>query len=175
MPQYENQVPAVLNLQRYLRQLSYHDPRITPPPIDGIFERDTARALREFQRAQGLPETGIADRATWDLLYALYRVSLTEHTPARAVFFFPSRESFAIFAQESAAFPVAALQYMLRELSARYGGMEGVTLNGVYDSPTREAVRNFQEKNRLEPNGSIDLFTWNAITDQHNILLYGEG
>ena len=30
------------------RQLSYHYD-ITPPPIDGIFERDTERALREFQ------------------------------------------------------------------------------------------------------------------------------
>lgn len=175
MPQYENEAPAVRNLQRYLRQLSYHDPTITPPPIDGIFERDTERALRDFQRSQGFPETGSADRATWERLYERYRASLTEHTPARAVYFFPSRENFALFEQPAAAFPIAVLQYMLRELGALYPEMEGVTPNGIYDDATRRAVRVFQEKNRLPADGKVNLPTWNAITDQHNILLYGEG
>lgn len=175
MPQYENETAAILNLQRYLRQLSYHDPTILPPPIDGIFERDTQQALRDFQRAERLPETGMADRATWERLYERYRASLTEHTPARAVYFFPARENFALFSQPSAAFPIAVLQYMLRELGALYAGMDGVELNGTYDEATREAVRVFQEKNRLPTDGVVNLPTWNAIVDQHNILLYGEG
>ena len=175
MQPHENERTAILNLQRYLRQLSYHDPTITPPPIDGIFERDTARALREFQRSQGFPETGSADRATWERLYELYRASLTEHTPARAVSFFPAREDFTLFEQSSAAFPIAVLQYMLRELGALYPGTDGIVLNGVYDDATRRAVRVFQEKNRLPADGSVNLSTWNAIVDQHNILLYGEG
>ena len=59
MPQYPNEAQAIENLQRYLRQLSYSDASITPPPIDGIWERDTAQALRDFQRTRGIPETGI--------------------------------------------------------------------------------------------------------------------
>ena len=175
MPQYDNESVAVENLQRYLRQLSYHDKSITPPPIDGIFERDTEKALREFQRTQGFLETGRADRATWERLYERYRASLTEHTPPRAVYFFPYGEDFAAFRTESASFPVAVLQYMLRELGARYGGFEGVTPNGVYDEVTRRAVRAFQSRNGIYADGEINLPTWNAVVDQHNVLLYGEG
>lgn len=175
MAQYENEALAVRNLQRYLRQLSYHDGRITPPPIDGIFERDTEQALRDFQRTQNLPETGIADRDTWERLYDSYRASLGATATARSVSFFPHGDDLAVFKGSSAAFPIAVLQYMLRELSARYGGMERVAVNGIYDDATREAVRRFQEQNRLPASGMTDLATWNAIADQHNILLYGEG
>ncbi|MBQ9773657.1 MAG: peptidoglycan-binding protein [Clostridia bacterium] len=175
MPLYENEARGIENLQRYLRQLSYHEPSITPPPIDGIFERDTEQALRDFQALQRLPVTGIADLITWDLLYAAYRASLAEHTPPRAVSFFPIDEDFAAFRTDTDSFPVAVLQYMLRELGARYGDLEEITVNGRYDGATQAAVRTFQRHNGLSENGRIDLPTWNAITDQHNILLYGEG
>jgi len=63
MNDHPNQAPAVENLQRYLRQLSYDQPEIPAPPIDGIFESQTEEALRQFQRSRGLPVTGSADRA----------------------------------------------------------------------------------------------------------------
>ena len=85
MPRYENEAEATLNLQRYLRQLSYHHPEITPPPIDGIFERDTEESLKNFQAMVGLPVTGRADRRTWDALYAMYRASIAENEPPRTV------------------------------------------------------------------------------------------
>ena len=175
MPQYENETQAIENLQRYLRQLSYSDPAITPPPIDGIYDEDTRRALGDFQRTRGTPETGIADRETWDLLYDAYRASLAASTPPRAVSFFPIGEDFTLLREDGISFPTAVLQYMLRELSARYGGLEDVTVTGLYDPATVRAVREFPTRNRLPATGSVDLATWNAVTDQHNILLYGEG
>lgn len=39
-----------------------------PGPIDGRAGAKTKRAIREFQRDNNLPETGVADEATWDLL-----------------------------------------------------------------------------------------------------------
>ena len=76
MAQRPNEARAIKNLQRYLRQLSYHVPSITAPPIDGIFASDTQKALREFQEWQALPSTGIADRETWDALATQHNILL---------------------------------------------------------------------------------------------------
>ena len=169
MPQYANERDAVENLQRYLRLLSYHQP-ITPPPIDGIYESDTEKALRDFQALYGLPVTGNADRDTWDTLYAAYRASLSANSPPRAVSLFPTEESNFAFRAGSTGFSVSALQYMLLELSALYSAMEDVTINGVYDQATERAVRDFQRRNGFPDDGTVGLATWNAITDQYNLL-----
>ena len=44
-----NQATAVENLQRYLRRLSFDDPRIPRVPVDGIFDTVTEDATRAFQ------------------------------------------------------------------------------------------------------------------------------
>ena len=81
MTNHQNYPAAVTNLQRYLRQLSYDEASIPPPPVDGIFEDATVAALREFQRLRGFPVTGQADQETWDRLYADYRASLAKNSP----------------------------------------------------------------------------------------------
>ena len=169
MPQYPNERPAVENLQRYLRQLSYHQP-IPPPPIDGIYAEDTEKALRAFQGLYGLPTTGRADSATWDSLYAAYRASIAKNSPPRPVYLFPLGMPDFILAPQSTGFLVAALQYMLRELSAVYTASEEVAISGSYNAHTEAAVRDFQSRNGLLPDGSVNLATWNAITDQYNSL-----
>ena len=174
MPQNMNESLATENLQRYLRQLSYHDPSITAPPIDGIFEDDTRQSLREFQVSHGLPATGRVDKRTWDALYASYRASLTKHTPPRAVAILPFlREPFELI-RGSVGFPVSALQHMLRELSADYAGLDEVEITGIYDDKTVDAVKSFQRNNRLPQSGNTDIPTWNAIVDQYNFLFAAE-
>ncbi|MEW6243394.1 MAG: peptidoglycan-binding protein [Bacillota bacterium] len=39
-------------------------------PIDGVFGIQTELSVRRFQSVRGLPETGIVDQGTWDLLWA---------------------------------------------------------------------------------------------------------
>ena len=170
MPQHPNEALAVENLQRYLRQLSYHIPTITSPPIDGIFASDTQKALREFQEWQSLPSTGIADRDTWEALYAAYRASLGENAPARAISFFPFTKEAVVLSLGNTNFATSVLQYMLRDLSALYTPLETVEITGRYDDVTARAVRDFQERNRLPTSGITDLPTWNAIADQYNVL-----
>lgn len=41
-------------------------------PQTGIYDEETMRAVREFQRRHGLAETGEVDRATWDALATVY-------------------------------------------------------------------------------------------------------
>ncbi|MBE6589383.1 MAG: hypothetical protein E7643_04320 [Ruminococcaceae bacterium] len=174
MPQYRNESAATENLQRYLRQLSYHNPAIFAPPIDGVFGSDTARSLRDFQGAYGLPVTGSADRRTWDVLYAAYRASRTEHTQPRSVAILPFLTTPVLITQGSHSFAVTVLQHMLRELSALYTELEEVEITGGYDDITYNAVKLFQKKNRLPESGITDVSTWNAVTDQYNMLFASE-
>ncbi len=41
-------------------------------PQSGIYDAETAAAVREFQKKHALPETGEVDRATWDALATVY-------------------------------------------------------------------------------------------------------
>ncbi len=170
MTYHPNHTPAVENLQRYLRQLSYDEQTIPAPPIDGIFESQTEEALREFQRLRGIPSTGSADQETWELLYDAYRASLASNSPPRPILVFPPDPAGYVVTAGSVGFPVLAIQHMLRELSYNYFGLSNIELSGIYDEQTQNAVRTFQSGNRLPVDGNVGLVTWNAIADQYNAL-----
>ena len=170
MTNHPNYPPSVERLQRYLRQLSYDEPTLQAPPIDGIFETQTEDALREFQRLRGIPITGSADQETWERLYDDYRASLAYNSPSRPILAFPLDPFGYVITSGSVGFPVLAVQYMLSELSYNYFGLSGIELSGVYDEQTQNAVRTFQSGNRLPVDGTVGLVTWNAIADQYNAL-----
>lgn len=56
----------VMELQRLLRQAGFLPPNFI---VTGIYDQTTQNAVREFQRVNGLPVTGIVDAATWQALY----------------------------------------------------------------------------------------------------------
>ena len=60
----------VRELQSYLRTIQRYRSGSTLVPLDGLYGSRTAAAVREFQQEEGLPVTGVVDRATWDALYA---------------------------------------------------------------------------------------------------------
>lgn len=55
----------VLKLQQSLRRAGYS------VDVDGVFGASTKSAVLRFQSAQGIRETGVVDRETWDLLQGL--------------------------------------------------------------------------------------------------------
>ena len=170
MPRYENEAEAILNLQRYLRQLSYHHPQITPPPIDGIFERDTEESLKDFQAMVGLPVTGRADRRTWDALYAMYRASIAENEPPRTVAILPFVAGEILLQKGDEGFTINVLQYMLRELGESLAELEKIEVSGIFDENTARAVRLFRVQNGLPEGETVDLVTWNTLVDRFNRL-----
>ena len=170
MPIYENEAQATANLQRYLRQLSYHHPQITPPPLDGIFERDTEKSLKDFQAMVGLPVTGRADRRTWDALYAMYRASIAENEPPRTVAILPFVAGEILLQKGDEGFTINVLQYMLRELGESLAELEEVEITGIFDENTARAVRLFRVQNGLPEGETVDLITWNTLVDRFNRL-----
>jgi lipoprotein-anchoring transpeptidase ErfK/SrfK len=62
-------------------QVSLDRLRFSPGPIDGNLGANTKKALRAFQRAHSLPETGRPDKAVWDQLgEAAPESALVEYT-----------------------------------------------------------------------------------------------
>ncbi len=168
MTRQENEREAILSIQKYLRQLSYFDPDLTPVPIDGIYGEDTAAAVREFQTKNGLTPTGIVDRETWDRIYFEYLLSVAEQEAPMQIGIFPRIPTDYVISPGESWFLVELLQFMLAELGRDYDNFGPIERTGVYDSQTEAAVREFQTKNLLPVTGEVDKKTWNAIVRQYN-------
>jgi g-D-glutamyl-meso-diaminopimelate peptidase len=64
---------AVTRLQQGLQQLG-HD----PGTIDGIFGRNTERAVRDFQTNNGLTADGVVGPKTWTALEEAFTIQRSE-------------------------------------------------------------------------------------------------
>lgn len=64
------------------------------------------------------------------------------------------------------------LQYMLRKISQITGEIPLVTADGIYDDATREAVREFQRQNSLDPTGNVNKETWDKIFQKYKKSVY---
>ena len=49
-----------------------------------------------------------------------------------------------------------------------------ITVNGVFDTDTENAVKRFQEIYGLEVNGIVNTLTWNSIAEVYNDIKAGE-
>ncbi len=161
---------AIAELQTFLRAIYLEDPEVNAPPIDGIWESDTENALRAFQASQGLSVTGRADQKTWELLLAAYRATLAYSYLPRPMQLFPVFPKDYVIKKGDVSFPVAALQYALRELEYIYGDPLSISIDGKYEDETEEAIRHIQERNGIPVTGSTDLLTWNRVMDLYNTL-----
>ncbi len=170
-----NQKEAITNLQRYLRRLSFEGLNGNRVPIDGIFDDTTREALMEFQRSQGLPMTGIADKVTWDTLFSEYRKATDDERNAELLNPFPSAPQDYTVRLGDTLTLVSIIQLLLLELRATYDIFEDITESGTFDEASEEAIRMFQLKNGLTPTGEVDRATWNRIVREYsNLELRGE-
>jgi peptidoglycan hydrolase-like protein with peptidoglycan-binding domain len=100
---------------------------------DGSFGQGTVEALRSFQTSVGLSSSGVATIATWGRLV----VTLDSGDRGSAV---------------------KALQLGLNEKRGA-----GITVSGVFDTPTRSAVLAFQRHVGLTPDGIAGTQMWRLL------------
>ena len=149
----------IRELQTYLYGIALFDRRIPQVLPDGIYDSSTAQAVRAFQRAYGLPDTGETDTATWDRIAAIYRDYL-EGAPA-SYHVFPSK-SFKVCRGDSGEL-VYIIQAMLGKAAAWYDNMPKITVSGEFDEASFMAVRAFQSCCGLADSGTVDCATWNML------------
>src|SRR5690625_3034569 len=118
-----------IKLKKLLKSLGYWDTS-SPTPL---YDSRTVEMVEAFQADNSLPQSGIADEATWELLETLGDEPLTN--PTRRADVIPLKENLELL------------------------GFGTFSLTDVYGSATERAVRSFQEYYNLTADGVADSAT----------------
>ncbi len=139
-------------------------------PVNGVFDAATAEAVRAFQRTVGIAEDGIVGEETWNELYRAYRGIIdTLELPENRVAPYPGEP---LTLGDEGQY-VTFLQEYLSVISETYPAVPAVTVSGVFDQQTEDAVRAFQEQFGLSPNGLVGPNTWDRIASLYEDLTVG--
>lgn len=145
---------AIYQLQRRLKDLGYYT-----IAVDGDYGSGTERAVRHFQRINGLEKTGIADSQTQKLLYS------SAAKPADS----SNAEDYKLLSRSSKYHPaVVPLQRRLKALGYAVGAADG-----YFGSQTYRAVREFQRRNGLKATGIADETTQRMLFSSSAIAASG--
>lgn len=144
-------------IQEALEELDFYYADIT-----GRYGTRTKAAVRKFQRRYGLPQTGVADQDTLELLYQKAEMDVPESMTAKEGF---AAYGSAALREGSRGDSVRMLQENLTMLDF-YSG----SITGSYGRLTKEAVRQFQKENDLSADGVAGPRTFKKLTQ----LLEGE-
>ncbi len=139
-------------------------PRVT---MNGLFDEQTKNALLAFQQTYGLPETGVADRDTWDMLGSVFERSLHAIPPRDQLYTYPGIP----LSEGSSGEAVQILQSYLNRLANEFPYLPKVTADGEFGPRTKAQVMAFQRAHQKEPDGIVDLDTWNTILAEYSQFL----
>ncbi|MDD3895861.1 MAG: peptidoglycan-binding protein, partial [Bacilli bacterium] len=133
----------VILLQEYLSLLGFYDFK-----IDGNFNLNTTEAVKSFQKANNLNNTGIVNQETWELL-------------EQKVFNLDKSIRLEILKEGSTGLDVITLQEKLRLVKVYFG-----SITGSFGPETTEAVKSFQTQNNLPVTGIVDTYTWDLLVSK---------
>ncbi len=141
---------AVQEMQKRLITLKYLN-----AVADGIFGTDTAEAVYNFQKRNGLVRDGIAGEKTLQKLYSTDAIAAETTTPA------PSAPTFSqgTLLQKG---DEGALVVSLQDSLIRLGYLSG-TADGIFGVQTYQAVKKFQAANALYADGIAGDKTFAAL------------
>lgn len=155
----------IRSLQTMLRVIAEHDDRQPSVVPDGIYGRDTIRAVTAFQRRNGLPPTGVTDQQTWEAVVVAYDLAIMnvgEALPINAIW----NANQTVHRGESNP-NIYLVQAMLTVLSQAYRSIAPPAMTGIMDIPTVEALTDFQVLCRLPMTGELDRVTWTHLAAQY--------
>ena len=155
--------PNVQRIQNFLNRIRVNFPLI--PRIDnpnGVFDQQTANAVRVFQSINGLAQDGIVGPATWNRISRIY-VGVTRLAELDAEghrITIPANPPNAVLSQGSRGQNVLLLQFMLNVISAYYPEIPSVIQDSLFETQTRNAVNEFQRRFGIAPDGVVGPITW---------------
>jgi len=139
--------PAIEDIQRRLLFLGY---QLGASGVDGVFLEDTQKAISLFQKASGLPVTGMIDDRTWSTLVDSSFAFGDRLLYLRAPYFHGN--------------DVAQLQEALNTLGFYCGETDG-----IFGPWTERAVSEFQVNSDLGGDGVVGAATFDALMSLHHI------
>ena len=151
----------VRSLQTFLRTISFYRKGIPPVIPDGIFAGQTRAAVAGFQKELGLEVTGEVNNDTWDIIVKEYERIREATREPQSLRVLPKAQT-VIRAGDSNVH-LYVIQAVLYALSLQFPQIGAVTITGIHDSPTINAVKHLQCISGLEQTGNIDRAFWNIL------------
>lgn len=163
----------VAEAQKYLRAISSEENGIPKLFPDGIYGPETTRAVAIFQQINGLPVTGNIDLDTWNTLRNEYDIIQEEKREPFPVHIYPSRNF--VIKPGYVGYAVYVIQIMLNVISGVFKNIQPLSISGIYDQDTSNAVSEFQRVTTGKVTGNVDKETWDNMTKVHKeYRTYGE-
>lgn len=164
------QSDEVSMLQYYLAVIGAYYEAVTPVEITGYFGEQTERSLKSFQRVFGLPQTGVADRATRNDLYRAYKgIADTVKPEYTAVALYPG----TVLKEGDSGESVRIIQEYLTLIHNTYSNIPAVNNTGYFGPVTKQSVTEFQRTFGITPSGLVGAITWDRIAGVYSDLKYG--
>lgn len=162
---------AVRAFQYYLAVIGAYYQSVLPLRISGDYNAETAASVRSFQQTYGLPQTGIADRRTWNDIYRAYAGILASNPPQECARLYPNE----VLREGVTSENVRRLQQYLTFIAQYDDNIRPVSDTGYFGPLTRAAVQAFQREYGLTANGQVGPVTWDAITGVYSEMKCGAG
>lgn len=157
---------VIREIQQNLRTLYLANIINTSIVPTGIYDRQTANAVRELQRAARLPVTGIIDYPTWLILNDAARQMRDNGRDSAPIYPFSHIANGQSVKPGERSDTVYFIQIILRSLIDY--DFDNVEINGVYDGQTEDAVKVFQRSFSLPVTGLVDRQTWDKLAAAYN-------
>ena len=150
---------AILQLQFYLRRLT--DPNLI---ASGIWDARSRAALTAFQKQQGLPPTGLADRISWQAVMQQGSEAVMRLLDPPPIVLPPILLDGGSLSPGQTGDEVTLLQIMLNRFLLTQPNTEPIKTDGVYRADTEAAVEQFRALHGLVPSPSADAEVYRALT-----------
>ena len=148
---------SVEQVQFWLSSLAQFDSDLPSVRVDGSFGAATERAVKAFQKSEGLAQDGVVGQTTWQELYAEW-VNAQSDAGGTA---YPG----TALRTGSRGNAVRLVQFWLRLAAENYTGLSNVTVDGSFGSGTASAVRAFQRLFGLTADGVVGAGTWAKLNE----------
>jgi len=160
--------PWVRLIQYYVRALQcYYNltPRIE---LTGRFDPETTAAVKALQSIYGFEQNGIVDVRTWGKMYQDYRQNVHK-IPTDCFNVSPLYPGYLLY-KGMGDNNVRLMQTYLRRIAETDKDIPMITVTGIFDDATLEAVKAFDRKYLEEGSGVIGPLTWTFIVRQYTDL-----
>ena len=149
-------------LNYYLGVLSYFDNDIPILSLNNVYDDNTVKIVKSFQKKYGLEETGEVDVITWKKIKDTYQ-NLIDNLPNEYLIYVDEFYPNYFLSKGMTGDDVRRLQKFLLVICFRLKNIPGVVVNGVFDNLTEQSVKAIQKQNNFLVNGIVGPQTWYKI------------
>lgn len=159
----------VRSLQTMLRVIGEDRGQSITVIPDGFYGQQTRGAVSAFQRAHGIPATGVTNQDTWERIVTEYRPALVRVGPAEPLQLILNPNQVLRKGEQHPYLYI--IQAMLLALSEIYGSITPVQMTGILDLPTSSAIADLQALSALPQTGEMDKITWKHLALQYPLAV----